>query len=73
MNPEYSSNAFYDALIKVPDWQNADIAHAAQEVQRSADGTAYAQHEGKARVTASVPPWVMRTLKSTSFRSSMQD
>ena len=53
MNPEYSSNAFYDALIKVPDWQNADIAHAAQEVQRSADGTAYAQHEGKARVTAS--------------------
>ena len=54
MNPEYSSNAFYDALIKVPDWQNADIAHAAQEVQRSADGTAYAQHEGKARVTASV-------------------
>ena len=22
MNPEYSSNAFYDALIKVPDWQN---------------------------------------------------
>ena len=54
MNPEYSSNAFYDGLIKVPDWENADIAHAAQEVQRSADGSYYAQHEGKARVTASV-------------------
>lgn len=54
MNPEYSSNAFYDALTKVPDWEHADIAHAAQEVQRSADGTAYAQHEAKARVTASV-------------------
>ena len=54
MNPEYSSNAFYDALEKVPDWENADIAHAAQEVQRSADGSAYAQHEAKARVTASV-------------------
>lgn len=54
MNPEYSSNAFYDALTKVPGWQDADIAHAAQEVQRSADGTAYAQHEAKARVTASV-------------------
>lgn len=54
MNPEYSANAFYDALAKVPDWQNADIAEAAQAVQRSADGRAYAQHESQARVTASV-------------------
>lgn len=54
MNPEYSSNAFYDALIKVPGWETADIATAAQAVQRSADGTAYAQHESKARATASV-------------------
>ena len=54
MNPEYSSNAFFDALIKVPGWESADIATAAQEVQKSADGSAYAQHEAKARVTASV-------------------
>lgn len=54
MNPEYSSNAFYDALEEVPNWQTADIAHAAQAVQRSADGTAYAQHEAQARATASV-------------------
>ena len=54
MNPEYSSNAFYDALEKVSGWENADIATAAQEVQRSADGRAYAAHEAKARVTASV-------------------
>lgn len=54
LNPEYSSNAFYDALEKVQGWENADIAEAAQAVQRSADGSAYAQHEGKARVTASV-------------------
>ena len=54
MNPEYSSNAFYDALEKVSGWQTMDIATAAQEVQRSADGRAYAAHESKARITASV-------------------
>ncbi len=54
MNPEYSSNAFYDALVKVPAWESADIATTAQAVQKSADGSAYAQHESKARVTASV-------------------
>lgn len=54
MNPEYSSNAFYDGLEKVKGWETADIAEAAQAVQRSADGSYYAQHEGKGRVTASV-------------------
>lgn len=54
LNPEYSSGKFYDALVKVPDWQTSDIAAVAQSVQRSADGTAYARHEAKARATASV-------------------
>jgi hypothetical protein len=42
-DPEYASTAFFSALVKVPDYQNLAIDEAAQDVQRSADGTAYAQ------------------------------
>ncbi len=54
LDPEYSTNKFYDALVKVNGYPSMDIAEAAQEVQRSAAGEAYAQHEAQARVTASV-------------------
>lgn len=54
LNPEYSTNKFYDALEKVKGYGSMDIAQAAQKVQRSAAGEAYAQHEAQARVTASV-------------------
>jgi hypothetical protein len=54
LDPEYSTNTFYDALVKVDGYTRMDIAAAAQAVQRSAAGEAYAQHEGKARATASV-------------------
>jgi hypothetical protein len=54
LNPEYSTNKFYDALEKVKGYPSMDIAQAAQKVQRSAAGEAYAQHEAQARVTASV-------------------
>lgn len=54
LNPEYSTNKFYDALVKVDGYADMDIAQAAQAVQRSAAGEAYAQHESQARVTASV-------------------
>ena len=54
LNPEYSTNKFYDALEKVKGYASMDIAQAAQKVQRSAAGEAYAQHEAQARVTASV-------------------
>ena len=54
LNPEYSTNKFYDALEKVKGYASMDIAEAAQKVQRSAAGEAYAQHEAQARVTASV-------------------
>ena len=53
LDPEYSTNKFYDALAKVKGYQSMDIAQAAQKVQRSAAGEAYAQHEAQARVTAS--------------------
>jgi hypothetical protein len=54
LDPEYSTNRFYDALVKVDGYGDMDIAEAAQAVQRSAAGEAYAQHESQARVTASV-------------------
>ena len=54
LDPEYSTNKFYDVLVEVEGYADMEIAVAAQAVQRSADGSAYAQHEGKARATASV-------------------
>lgn len=54
MDPWYSSNAFYAALAKVPDWQTDDINDVAQKVQRSGFPQAYRKHEGNARVLASV-------------------
>lgn len=54
LDPEYSTNRFYDALEKVDGYTDMDIAAAAQAVQRSAAGSAYAQHEDQARATASV-------------------
>ena len=54
LDPEYSTNKFYDALEKIKGYESMDIAAAAQKVQRSAAGEAYAQHEAQARVTASV-------------------
>ncbi len=54
LDPEYSTNRFYDALVKIDGYADMDIAEAAQKVQRSAAGEAYAQHESQARVTASV-------------------
>lgn len=40
---------FLDALIKVPGWQQLQLAVAIQKVQISADGGAYAQHEPEAQ------------------------
>ena len=35
MDPVYSTNKFYDALVKVKGYENADITEIAQKVQRS--------------------------------------
>lgn len=53
LNRTYATNAFYNALVKVPDYESMDITEAAQEVQRSAYPTAYKAHEPDARVLAS--------------------
>ena len=49
----HSANRFYDALQKVRGYQSMEVTDAAQEVQRSAFGEAYADHEDDARVLAS--------------------
>jgi hypothetical protein len=53
MDPVHATNAFYDALVKVPGYLGLDVTEAAQEVQRSAYPGAYAKHEQDARVLAS--------------------
>jgi hypothetical protein len=52
-DPVYAANAFYDALVRVPDYTGLDVTVAAQAVQRSAFPNAYADHEADARVLAS--------------------
>ena len=53
LDPVYATNAFYDALVAVDDYQQLEVTVAAQEVQRSAYPDAYADHEADARVLAS--------------------
>lgn len=54
MDPYYSTNKFYDVLVKVPNWQDGDINDVAQAVQRSGHPDAYRKHETNARTLASV-------------------
>ncbi len=53
LDPVYSTNAFYDALVKVDGYEEMEITVAAQEVQRSAFPDAYADHEEDGRALAS--------------------
>lgn len=53
MDPIYSTNAFYDVLETIPDFQSADINDVAQEVQRSGHPEAYRDHETEGRLYAS--------------------
>lgn len=54
MDPFYATGKFYDALVKVPNWQSADINDVAQAVQRSGYPEAYRDHEPDGRILASV-------------------
>jgi hypothetical protein len=47
-DPTYAATAFYKALVQVPGWQNMAATDAAQAVQVSAFGDAYAQWEQQA-------------------------
>jgi len=54
MDPVYSTSKFFSALIRNSDWQQLSIADAAQAVQRSAAGNAYAAWESEARVLSEI-------------------
>ncbi|WP_245667445.1 hypothetical protein [Actinomadura macra] len=53
-DPVQSTSKFFDALVKVKDYLDRDLHDAAQRVQRSADGRAYAQHEPDGKLLARV-------------------
>ena len=44
-DPAYASQAFFGALVKVPNYTAIPVYQAAQAVQKSADGSAYQQYE----------------------------
>ena len=44
-NPVYATTRFFAALVRVPHYTTIPVAQAAQAVQRSADGSAYAENE----------------------------
>ena len=54
MDTTYSSTAFYEALMKVSNWQSLPLTVAAQDVQHSAYPGAYANHEDEADVLTAV-------------------
>ena len=53
MDPVYSANKFYDALVEIDGYEAMQITQVAQKVQRSAFPEAYAEHEHEGRVLAS--------------------
>ncbi len=52
MDPVYATNKFFAALVKVKNYRKIPLAEAAQKVQRSAGGYAYAPHEPDAKILA---------------------
>lgn len=51
-DPVYASRKFFSALAAVPGYRHMKVAAAAQAVQHSADGSAYAQYAAMASVMA---------------------
>lgn len=45
MDPWYSSQRFYEELVKFTDWESTDVNDIAQKVQRSGHPEAYRKHE----------------------------
>jgi hypothetical protein len=45
-NPVYATSRFFAALVEVPRYRHLPIDQAAQDVQHSADGSAYEQYAG---------------------------
>src|SRR3954462_2614356 len=56
LDPVHATNAFYDALARVPGYADLPVTVAAQRVQRSGYPEAYAVYESDARALASALP-----------------
>ncbi|HUZ44046.1 MAG TPA: hypothetical protein VMU63_06540 [Acidimicrobiales bacterium] len=52
LDPNYAATAFFQHLEQVPGWTQLAVADAAQAVQHSADGAAYAAWASEARTLA---------------------
>jgi hypothetical protein len=52
LNPIYATTRFFEALAAIPGYQKLPVDQAAQDVQRSADGSAYGQYSGQGEVMA---------------------
>jgi hypothetical protein len=63
----YATGKFLDALVKLPDWQTEPLADAIQDVQISADASAYAPHEPEAQALADALTGVRLAGLSCSF------
>ncbi len=53
-DPYHATNAFFDALAKIPNYKDMRITEAAQKVQRSGYPEAYEEHAPDARTLASI-------------------
>lgn len=53
LNPVYAATRFFTALAAIPGYQRLPVYQAAQDVQRSADGSAYIQYVPQGAVMAS--------------------
>jgi len=51
-DPRYAAGQFYNALLRITDWQSLRVTEAAQEVQRSAYPEAYDKWADEAQVLA---------------------
>lgn len=67
-----ATREFLEALVKVPDWQTIAPADAIQDVQISADGSAYAQHQSEATTLATALQGVKAAGISCSFDAPTQ-
>ncbi|MCF6745971.1 M23 family metallopeptidase [Blastococcus sp. KM273128] len=67
MDPVYAAEAFYRRLVEVPNWRTIPLTQAAQAVQISATGGAYARWEPLAReLTAMLWPAAQATAVDAS-------
>ncbi|WP_308014005.1 hypothetical protein [Streptantibioticus parmotrematis] len=64
-DPVYATDRFYDALIKVADWQTMPLAQAAQTVQQSDVPNAYAKWEQDAGALVA-KTWGLHAVTSVS-------